>query len=354
MEKIICHFDGRTLLNYKLLSKTCYTLVENVLRFNKLWKKICLEEIPKKYLFDLLSKQFDTFIQLNSLSEIQFERLYKNWLRLQKPVFDVTKIGQHNFLGLHGINRIVSHKLDVRVSFLEYSFLFSVQKNHIGKYGVKKLTSELVLSRTLVVLNPKYKTNEENEFILIDRTSLNTCPLHNTVHGIYMEYPGILIDVIMNSYTNKCCWIREAGFECYSNINSCIISNHLCQSASNNLFTSVIYEIIIGQIDINTIFIHGIFDSSCKQVKSWLNDKYMGATSVHIYTNILIIGTNNGYLLAYRLTCWDDLINIKENNLLFETRLDSCNINKLEIMDFKNIQVIIVSTDSSVYFIKIN
>jgi len=95
IERIVCHLYGRTLLKLKTLSKTCYDIVSTVVRLNKLWKKTCFEEIPNKYLIEVLVKSVDRLIRysnlislstfltkiLESLTENQCVALYKKWLK---------------------------------------------------------------------------------------------------------------------------------------------------------------------------------------------------------------------------------------------------------------------------------
>lgn len=82
MEKIVCHFDARTLLIYKSLSETCNAIAKNVERYNSmLWKQFCLNEIPKPYLVDLITKIIGTSVPLDFFLEIQYEMiLYEHWI----------------------------------------------------------------------------------------------------------------------------------------------------------------------------------------------------------------------------------------------------------------------------------
>ena len=162
MEKIVCYFDGRTLLKFKLVSKTCNDIAKNALRYNKLWKKICHDEIPKKYLIDLLTKQFVKNIPFNLLSEMHYETIYKNWLQWQSPVFNVSRIGYHNFLGHDGVIKIICHKLDVMIVFSNFMYLFSLSKNqNTGTFALRNSNSENCKPNVLIVLNPRPETNQE-------------------------------------------------------------------------------------------------------------------------------------------------------------------------------------------------
>jgi len=363
MEKIVCYFDGQTLLNFKLLSKTCNDIAYNAIRYNKLWKKFCLEEIPKKYFIDLLTKQFVTKVPLDSLSDIQYERIYKCWLQWQKPVFNVSRIGQHHFLGLDGVINIICHKFDVMVIFSNFMYLFSIKKNENTKnYVLRNTNSEICKTNALVALNPKPQrdpnTGTDNFYINCRQKNTNICPLHNRVNVIHdgtrrEHYTGTLVDVDMNVHANVCCWVRETWYEWHSN-DSSFINGHLCPHLSYILFTSVVHGLIISRNQTNSILIHGIFKDSCFIVPSWLKNKYAGPTAVYLYTNILFVGTQNGYLLAYRLQCMDDLTNLKEKNLLLEVRLDIGGIIMLDIMDFEDLKAIIVASTTSVLWIKIN
>lgn len=363
MENIVCYLDGITLLTFKLLSKTCYGIVQSVLKYNKLWKKICLNEIPYKYFIELLNKQFNTYISFDSLSEIQYERLYKRWIKWQRNVFTITHIGEQNFLCLSEIEKIICCKLDVLVVFLNHMCLFSLIKdeNKTDNYTIKENKLEFRKPLTLSLLNPQSETKKDGKehlFISCHRNYLNLCPLHNaldlTHDGNMREYyVGQLIDVDANIYINICCWVRESWYEWHSNTNS-NITGHRCRKLSRTMYTSVVHGVIIGQINRNSIVFHNMYKDLCVTVNLWLYHKYIRATAVYIYANILFIGTQNGYLLAYRLQCWDDLMNLKKENMLLEARLNIGQIVRLDIMDFENIQAIIVATASSAFWIKFN
>ncbi|VVC32802.1 F-box domain [Cinara cedri] len=363
MEKIVCYLDGITLLKFKLLSKTCYDIVKNALKYNKLWRQICLNEIPNKYFIDLLNRQFNKYIPLDSLSEIQYERLYKHWLQWQKSVLNTTLIGEQNFLCLEEIKQIICYKCNILIIFLNHTCLFSLIKkeNTTDDYIIKENQSVSRNLLKLFKLNPQPQTNKNGEeldpFISYHQDNVNACPLHNTVHTIHIRnvrdvYTGKLIDVDANIYTNLCCWVRESWYEWHSNIKS-NINGHCCHQLSRTLFTSVVHGVIIGRIHRNSIIFHNMFKDLCMTVHLWLDHKYIAATAVYIYTNILFIGTQNGYLLAFRLKCWDDLINLKKENMLLETRLNIGQIVRLNIIDFKNIQAIIVATTASVFWFKL-
>lgn len=364
MEKIVYYLDGITLLKFKLLSKTCNDIVKNVLRYNDIWKKICLTEIPNKYLIDLLNKQFNRYISFDSLSEIQYERLYKCWIRWQRSVFNVTCIGEQNFLCLEEIKQVICCKLDVLVVFSNHMCQFSLIKNEnkSGNYIIKENKSEIRKPLTLAMLNPKPQTNNDSEehdlFIYCHQNNSNICPLHNTVDKIHdgnMKGYNIdkLIDVDTNIYINECCWVRETWYEWHSNIKSNITGHH-CQKLNRTMFTSIIHGVIIGQIHRNSIVFHNVYKNLCITVHSWLYHKYIEATAVYIYANILFIGTQNGYLLAYRLHCWNNLMNLKKEDMLLEARLNIGQIIRLDIMDINNIQAIIVATTASIFWIKLN
>lgn len=363
IEKIVYYFDGITLLKFKLLSEKCNAIVQNVFRYHKLWKKICLEEITKKYFFDLLNKKLHAHVSLNSLSEIEYEQLYKNWLQWQCSSFKATLIGEYHFLGQDAINKIICYKFDVMVVFKNCIYLLSLLKNKkkTDAYFIKVDTlSDLHDSFTLVMLNPRHRINDENEesvYVTCHQKSKNVCPLHGTIDKVYhgnsmSHYTGNLIDVDANIYINTCCWVRETWYEWYSN-NTNVITGHKCKHLSCTMFISVIYGVIIGRLN-SSIVIHGIYNKLCTIVDSWLIPKYTKATAIYIYTNILFIGTQNSYLLAYRIKCWDDLINLKEKNKLLEKKLAIGQIMKLDIMDFESIRVIVVASISSVLWIKFN
>ncbi|XP_025203255.1 uncharacterized protein LOC112600282 [Melanaphis sacchari] len=365
MEKIICYLDGRTLLKFKELSNTCNDITNNALRYNKIWRRICMEELPQKYLIDLVTKQVPKYIPLNLISEFHYEHIYKNWLEWQTPVFKLSKIGQHHFLGLDGVVKIICHKHDVMIVFSNFMYLFSLTKDQMtGSYFIRNSDSELCKHNSIVVLNPRPQTNEDtgedNVFIDCDIKYSNVCPLHNTVRKIHdgnrrEHYTGKLIDVYMNLYTNICCWVRETWYEWHSHSEpKNVINGHLCPHLSYLLYTSIIHGLIISRNRTNSILIHGIFKDSCIMVNPWLKTKYSGATAVYMHTNILFIGTLNGYLLAYRLHSMDDLINLKDKNMMFEMKMDIGQIIMLDIMDFEDVKAIIVASTLSVVWIKID
>lgn len=364
MEKIVCYFDGKTLLKFKQLSKTCDDIANNALRYNKLWKKFCLKEIPKKYLIDLFTKQCDKTVPFELLKDIHYETAYKKWVEWQNPIFKFTYIGQHDFLGLNGVIKIICHELDVLIVFSNFMYSFSVIKSQSsGKHYVVSSYSKCCKSDALVVLNPRPEINEEtgedNIFITCREKHSNLCPLHSTVNeihdGIIREhYTGKLVDVDMNFYTNICCWVRETWYEWHSNIDSNVIKGHLCPHLSFLLFTSVIHGLIISRNQINSILIHGIYKDTCIISNSWLKKKYLGASAIYLYTNILFIGTLTGFLLGYRLHCMDDLITLKDKNMLFETKLDIGQINMFDIIDYEDVKTLVVASTKSVLWIKIH
>ncbi|XP_015372031.1 PREDICTED: uncharacterized protein LOC107167491 [Diuraphis noxia] len=363
MEKIVCYFDCDTLFKFKQLSKTCHDITNNALRFNKQWKKICHLEIPKKYLIDLFTKQLDNKIPFDLLSDNHYETAYKNWLYWQNPVFKLSLIGQHDFLGHDGTVKIICHKNNVMIVFSNFMYLFSITKNqNTGNYDLINIDMEACKINTLVVLNPRPETNQEtgedNIFIDCHENHSNVCPLHNTKKGEHdgkkKKYTGNLVDVDMNFYTNTCCWVRETWYEWHSNIDSKITKGHFCPHLSCILFTSVVHGLIISRNQINSILIHGIHKDSCIMVRSWLKKKHAGASAVYLYTNILFIGTINGFLLAYRLHCMDDLISLKDKNILFEKQLEIGLITMFDIMDFEDVKAIVVASENTVLWIKIN
>ncbi|XP_025425396.1 uncharacterized protein LOC112694207 isoform X2 [Sipha flava] len=364
MERIVYYFDGITLLKFKLLSETCNTIVQNVLRYHKLWKKICLKEITKKYFIELINKKLHALVSLDSLSEIEYGQLYKNWLQWQCSSFKTTLIGEYHFIGQDAINKIICYKYDVIVVFKNCTYLVSLLKNEkkTNAYVIKvNSLSELQNIFTLVMLNPQHQIYDESEdfnrFVTCHQKGKNVCPLHGTTDEVYhgnttSHYTGNLIDMDANIYINTCCWVRETWYEWYSN-NTNFVTGHKCKNLSCTMFISVVHGVIIGRLN-NSVVIHGIYNKLCTKVDSWLIPKYTKATAIYIYTNILFIGTQNSYLLAYRIQCWDDLINLKKRNNLLEKKLAIGQIIKFDIMDFENIRVIVVASKSSVLWIKIN
>lgn len=365
MEKIVCYLDGRTLLQFKLLSKTCTDIANNALRYNKLWKRICLKEIPKRYFIILLSKHCDTFTPLDSLTESQYEELYKSWILWQSTVLNVTCIGQHNFLDNGMVKNVICNKRDVMLVLSNGTTKFSLLKNQktTNSYTVKDNTFEPNLPYTLTTLNPWPQISEVNNepdlFITCCQKYSNVCPLHNTGRKIHdgslsRYYIGKLIDVDTSVYTNVCCWVRSLWYEWHSNDTPDIVNGHYCQKLHNTIFTSVIHGLIVSQTPTNCIVVHEMFNNTCITLCPWMDHKYIEATALYIYTDILFIGTQNSYLLAYRLRCWDDLFNLKHENMFLEMQLGLGQIIKINIMDYKDIKAIVVASKSSICWLKVN
>lgn len=365
IEKIVCHLDGRTLLKFRLLSKACNVIVNNTLRYNKLWKKICLNEIPEKYFIDILNKHFNgTFIPFDSFSELQYEKLYKNWLQWQNSILNTSCIGDRNLLCLDEVNQIICHNFDVMVVLSHSLNEFSLIKNDAGRYMVIEKLLDLRQPNTILTLKPyQYRINRENEsldqYITFRQINgINICPLHNNHEQIHdgshkRQVTGKLIDVNTNIYVNACCWVRETFYEYHSDF-TLNMKIHFCNKLYSTMYSSVVHGVIIGYMYSNSIVIHNIHKDLCTTINLWLDQKYIGASALYIYTNTLFIGTKNGFLLAYRLRCWDDLINLKDKNLLLETKLNMGRIVKLDIIDFKDVKIIIVASQSRILWIKIN
>lgn len=366
LERIVSYFDGRSLLCFKSLSKTCNEIASNAIRFNKnLWQKICIKEIPRKYIFDMLNKSLDTFTPLDSLTESQYEALYKQWLQWQSPVLNVSRIGEKHFLGSGDIKKIICYKFDVMIEFSFYKRTFSLIKNDEMSegYDIKENEPKPNIPLTLVLFNPQYQMRKEGEevdqFTTCYSTGFNECLIHKPNHhryirGLNYRYIGTLIDVDYNIYANMCCWIREKWYEWHSDVGLNTLSTHFCDKLKNTIFTSIVHGVVIGWIPKNCIIIHDIHKDTCRIVRVWLDQYYTEATAIYIYGNILFIGTKNGYLLAYKLKCWGDLIKLKQENLLLKMKLCIGQIKKLAIMDFKNVKAIIVASNASVVWIKVN
>lgn len=365
MEKIVYYLDGQTLLHFKTLSKLCYDIVNNVLRHNTLWKNICLKEIPYKYIIDIISKQFDGYVKFESITEIQYERLYKTWLIWQRTTFNTKNIGNLNYLGLQGINKILCNKVDITVIFSKYVRKYSIIKSekNSDKYVIVEKQFEYTIPPfTLFMLNPRPQAITEDDELNLYTTyhlkNRNICPLHNTsvnVHdgnngGFYM---GNLLDVDTNVYINACCMVREKWYEWHSNVESRVINGHNCYKLDSTYYTSVLYGVMFGTVSFSKIVIHDIYKDTCITISSWLDRKYIRATAVYIYTNILFVGTHNGYLLVYRLKCWDDLIDLKNENMLLETQLKIGYITGINLMDFGDTKAIVVCSMSSISLIQL-
>lgn len=365
MEKIVCHLDGRTLLKFRLLSKACNFIVNNTLRFNKLWKKICLNEIPKKYYIDILNKHCNgSFVPFESFSELQYEKLYKNWIQWQNSFFNALCIGDRNLLCLDEVNQIICHNFNVMVVLSHSLNEFSLIKNEAGRYIIVEKLLNSRQPNTILTLKPRqYCLEEENEsfnpyITFRQKNGINICPLHNNREQIHdgshkRQVTGKLIDVNTNIYVNECCWVRETSYEYHSDF-KLNMKIHLCNKLYGTMYSSVVHGVIVGYMYSNSIVIHNIHKDLCITINLWLNNKYTGASALYIYTNTLFIGTKNGYLLAYRLGCWDDLINLKDKNLLLETKLNIGRIVKLDVIDSNDVKIVIVASKSRILWIKIN
>lgn len=66
----------------------------------------------------MINKRFDGYFTFNSFTEIQSERLYKNWLKWQSTDFNIKTIGSLTFLGLQSINKILCNEFYIMVIFL--------------------------------------------------------------------------------------------------------------------------------------------------------------------------------------------------------------------------------------------
>lgn len=368
LEKIVSYLDGKTLLQFKLLSKSSYSVVTNVLRFNKIaWKKFCVNEIAKRYFIELLSKYFVAYSPSDTLSEFQYEQFYKNWLQWQHPVFNVKHIGKKDLVGRGNINTIICYKSIVLVVFSNSMVLLSIEKNEeTESYVITNKGTRCQRQDSLVVLNPYHNSMRNASPFDIFTTCLQNnvvvCPLHSKnnrrlLNGNFVvNFVGRLIATDFNMYLNLCCWVRESLFEWHSNENATHnpTCGHFCNNLGNTMFVSLVHGIIISRMHTNDIVVHDMYNEGCRVIRPWLNNKYTGATAVYIYTDILFIGTQTGYLLAYRLKCWADLQTLDEANMLFEMKLDIGQIVKLDVMNYDNFRAVVVASTSSVLWIKIN
>lgn len=349
LEIIASYLDGKTLLNFKLVSKRCNYIVSYVQRCYKPWKKICHKEIPKPYFIDLISKHFCNCTDLDHFSEKQYQMIYKLWLQWQGMVFNVNCVTNYNFSSHDKIRKIYCQKLRADIVLQNLVCKLSLFKNEEkGKYSIFE-PEELEISSTAIdyLLTPSYA--ESYRVSLKRIRSLNNCIIN---HPGYCDGPSRKLDYKdINSIINVELLIEESCYKCYYNGTQYY---HHCKHLKNNLFVSVIHGVIIGKTTFNCIALHNICTGLCTKINSWLEPKYMSATAVYIYTNVLLVGTQNGYLLAYRLQCWDDLVNLKKYNMLFETQLGIGTIVNINILNYKNDKIVIVSSQSSLNWIKIN
>lgn len=348
IEKIVCHFDGRTMLQFKLSSKKCYAIANNACRHNKLWKKICTEEIPKYHFFNLLRKRLNKFISPESISERQYEGIYKHWLQWQNNAFNKILIGEQHFLGLDDIHIIICDRLDVKVIFKKYMCILSLIKND------KKVSTE---KNALDSLEP----NMQRKIILNSKPMINEhANMHMTYYrnGLTMytadEIPGEnpeeyytfqLTSEDKNTFATKFWYKKRFNLK----------ANTFNIKIYKTIDKSIDYGLIFGQTNCDDIQMYEVYKGSCCTIDHpWLDRKYSVATALYIYLNILFIGTQNGYLLAYRLHSWDDMVNLKERNLLLEDHLSIGHIIHLDIMDCMDIKAVVVASTSKVFWIKIN
>lgn len=351
---IIRHFDGRTMLKFKMLSKSCYIITNSVCQNYKLWKKICVKEIPRQYILDLLYKRVIKYIPIEMIPEYHFEWMYKHWLLWQKKVFNKTLIGEQHFQGVHQINIIICHGLDVKVIFKNYMCTLSLIKlDKKVRAGVNSFESfEAIIkqrkkSNSQAILykydnNPHKRTTYFRNGLTVYKT--NNANIKNSDE----HYTVLLTFVDSNTFATK--------FWHHTPFNSKPARFHrdLCSRFIQSMYSSIDHGLIIGRTNCDDIVIHDIIKDHCTVARMWLDHKYSVATAMYIYMNIMFIGTQNGYLLAYRLQTVDDLIHPKRNKLLLEDNLSIGRIIRLDIIDSMNVIAVVVASTSKVVWIKIN
>lgn len=374
LEKIVSYFDGRSLLKFKMLSNRCNGIVYNAVTYNRLWKKICLKEIPEKDMHLLLEKNFTTSIYLN-FSENQYEEIFKQWLDWQASKFNAKFMCQKTFLSSNDIIKIICHKTKILVVFSSHTCVFSLLiadkiKQYYRENDPQKITENdpqkiteneySVFPKAIVITNERQhyvriKTNEQSSNSKVC-PGFDNCPFNMINRGYNGANCRKPIHSELNTMTpdyniNICCWIKE-------NCTSSNIIKHSCHNIDNDMFESTIYSstvygIVIDKMLDNCIQIHKMFKQLCFTIRPWLEDKYIEATAVHIHMDILFVGTQNGYLLAYRLQSWDDIINLKNKNLLLETQVNIGKIISMDVMDTASVKAIVVASSSGIVWIKI-
>lgn len=361
LENIVRYFDGRTLLNFKLTSKSCNAVAKNVCKRQKLWKKICLKEIPWLHLTELFTKLFDVYTPFDSLPEPQYEGLYKHWLQWQSSTLKFTYLNGINFAVNDGIRKIIAHRLDIMIMFPKHTKLITLKKDMKTNTYVPKLTDQSSIHphSDIMTINPVYQSITGDpcfpDYKFYRSLGSNICPLHNkyVAHTNCFEGRRPLLAVDSNFYNTKCCWVRDSWYGCYKTY-SPLIFQHFCYKLNNILFLSVTQGVIISSLLHNSISFHNIYHELCVTSHSWLNTKYMQATSAYIYTDILIVGTQNGFVLAYRLLCWDDLISLKEERKLLEFKTNIGQIIRLDVVNYENLKAIVAASNHKVIWIKIS
>ncbi|XP_025423532.1 uncharacterized protein LOC112692923 [Sipha flava] len=353
IEMIICHFDGRTMLQFKLLSKRYYAIANNACHHNRLWKKICNKEIPKQYIFDLFNKQIDKFVSLESISEIEYEGLYKHWLQWQNTVFNKMLISEQHFLGLDNINIIVCHKLEVKVIFKKHMCILSLiehdKKVCMENYILESYNPNMqqsIMPNSQTIINQYRKDLQKRMTYYRNGLVVYT---DQTPGGNPKKYYTVQL-----TCANTNTFTTQSWYNCYLNLKPKLFKRGLCFKFRSIMCASIEHGLVIGRTPYDDIIIYDISKRYCMILHSWLDGKYSKATAMYIYLNILFIGTENGYLLAYRLKCRDDLLNLKKSNILLEDRLNIGPIIKLDIMDYMNIKAVIVASSSKVLWIKID
>lgn len=358
MEKIVCYFDVQTLIKFKSLSTYYNDFALNALRYNKLFEKMCRTEIPSKYFTNLLSKYYEEKSSSNGFSEKEYETVYKTWLRWQSSVFNVIQIAKHNFVGYNKISKIFCYQHDVMAVFERFTVTLSLSKiENTAKFLVKKHGMNPKLPDRPLLRNPWERTSN---YICLNLSHSNICPSDCPAYYVHHSNnkngkpTGKLIDVDMNMLTNVCCYVRESCYEWHSHNVPNIINGHYCKKINNTVYTSVVYGVIVSLGPENCIVVHDIYNNLCTTLHSWLDLKYIKGTAFYIYTNILFVGTKNSYLLAYRLKCWDDLIHLKKENMLFETKLQIGQIKAIGVVDYQNINAIVVASVLNMCWLKVN
>ncbi|XP_050426126.1 uncharacterized protein LOC126836610 [Adelges cooleyi] len=359
MEKIATYLDGRSLIAFKLVSKSCNVVASNAVLYNKMWKKFCLNDIPSKYFQEMLKKRFT---DINLFGESDYENLFKGWLLWQKPKFKVSLIFEETFL-INGICSLLAYQ-DELIVVTDYSYCpYILKRNNLTNKVelIKKQQSQLHRSIYLLALNPRLQCAEANndaKYNWLNRKGPNVCPLQSqgsTSHtGIPIaRFGGQLLSVDVNPYEEKCCWIRQSWYGYYSHSPLKKLHEHYCDRLSSTVFSSVIHQLVIGRMTNNYISVHDMNRDECMVVPLWLNIKYMEATAIFIYTNMLFVGTRNSYLVVYRLNNWNDLLKPKESNILLDVHLSMGPILAIEILDYKNHKTIVVAARSRIVWLNV-
>ncbi|XP_050529700.1 uncharacterized protein LOC126899149 isoform X2 [Daktulosphaira vitifoliae] len=326
---------------------------------NHIFYKEISDEISRNYLLDMLRKRKHGLICIDLLTESDFECLFKCWLLWQKQKFKVSHVGEEHFLAGDGICKLINFQNYFEIISPKYKNLYCLTMNDKSEIiSIVKEDSKSHRINSLIILNPQPDCSNENHVIACNSNGPNICPIQLALYeghnGLSIEYSGKLLDVDTNLHIARCCWIRESWYGCFSHHKQKLITEHTCTKLKYTIYSSVIHGLVIGRTNNNGLICHDMYRDTCKTICPWLETKYIEATAICVYTNMLFVGTRNSYLLVYRLNNIKDFECLQTNNKLLEEHLSIGQIVSLEIMDYKNYRIIAVASNSSVIWLQIS